>query len=138
MQLVFPETVLVPSIAHSERPVGRYVDRAKPPRIEFSASECRQLDDHVLRFAVYHELGHWFRLSCVPKELLPIFPPLGSTEGEECFADNFAMYFMNHTSMIFEHPEAEEVVAAFLQNHEDEVRDFAEGVLVKLKSELVA
>jgi hypothetical protein len=138
LPLSFPKTILVPSIAHSERPVGRYMDKARPPYIEFSKKECARLDDDTLRFAVYHELGHWFRLTHVPKELLPVFPPLGSEDHEECFADNFAMYFMNHISMTFEHPEAEEVVATFLTTHEQEVRDFAEEVLARLKGELAA
>ena len=115
-------------IKHEAHPVGRYLERGKPPRIEFSRRECARLSDDDLRFAVYHEVGHWWRTTYVPKEVLSTY----GREPEERFANAFASYLIeeNPDDDIVDHFED---MAKQLTGHEDEVCEFAERVLEELR-----
>lgn len=134
----YPSVKLVDKIAHREHPVARFCDQSRPQRIEFSIEECKKLPPDVLRFAVYHELGHWWRLANVPRsrKIFVLFPVVESENGEERFADGFAHYFLNRRKLESDAPRAEEFVRLCLGNHEDDVREFAEDTFDWLESEI--
>ena len=56
---VFPDVELVHHIPWPDHPLGRYVRKRR--RVELSRSELLRRDREERRFAVYHELGHWWR-----------------------------------------------------------------------------
>ena len=104
----FPLVETVDKIAHREHPVARFCDKSKPHKIQFSLAECLKLSPDVLEFAVFHELGHWWRVTNVARKrsTFELFPRVESVNGEERFADGFAAFFLNPSKLEREHPEA--------------------------------
>lgn len=131
----FPQTRLVEEIKHEAHPVGRYIDRGRPPRIEFSRVECSKLDEDSLRFAVYHEVGHWWRISFVDRSILKEHGYGDGDAAEERFADAFANFFVE------ENPDDKLVkhfgdISLRVHGFEDQICSFAEQVFDELRENL--
>lgn len=83
---VYPKVELVQHIPYPGHPLGRYVRERK--RVELSRKELEGRSALERRFALYHELGHWWRTEHVADHLMH------GTNDEEEFADMFAIFFV--------------------------------------------
>ena len=134
----FPETIIVKEIKkkHSQ---AQFIERSN--RIEFSRKECSRLDPEYLRYVVYHEIGHWFRWNHVGWHRIDGrhgegFLILDCTDPEEGFADGFAAYFIERSTLIEKHPTHNIVLNSMISGNEERIQDFCEYVLKWLSHQL--
>lgn len=124
--MAFPEVELVHHIPCPGHPLGRYVRERK--RVELSRNELAGRSEVERRFALYHELGHWWRTERVPDRLMH-----GDADEEE-FADMFAFFFVGGSELDFN---AREVfVKSITLVEEAKILGFAEEVFGRLNEEL--
>lgn len=122
----FPSAELVTHIPMAQHPLGRYV-RARR-RMEFSCKELSSRSKAVREFAVFHELGHWWRCERVPDLVI------GSDQDEEDFADAFAHFFLQPIKLS---PHDRAVVESTLPSDcISAIREFAIGVQGELERAL--
>ena len=128
-ELVFPKVELVHHIPCPGHPLGRYVRDRK--HVELSRTELSRRPTPLRRFALYHELGHWWRTSYVPDELV-----CGDLDEEE-YADMFALFFVGRSDAT---PSMRRTDTVFLNTitmqQELQILRFAEEVLRTLEDEL--
>jgi hypothetical protein len=127
-----PAVYLTPHIAPARGAVGRY--DPKSDRIFFSTEIYFGLDDDTKRYAILHEIAHWFREKNIRKSLLAKGWSLSENGIEEDFADMFALFFINRKSCKSEYPAHHD----FLSSHIDaitfvKVSDFSLEVFEKLQ-----
>jgi hypothetical protein len=126
LEMAFPEVELVHHIPCPGHPLGRYVRERK--RVELSRKELAGRNEVERRFALYHELGHWWRTERVPDRLMR------GGEDEEEFADMFAFFFVGGSEL---DANAREVfVDGITMLEEAKILGFAEEVLGRLDAEL--
>lgn len=129
MKISFPTVELVHHIPCPGHPLGRYLPTRK--HVELSRKELLTRDTSLRRFALYHELGHWWRTSYVPDQLVK-----GDVDEEE-YADMFALFFVGRNDAT---PDMRRTNTVFLNtitlNDELEILAFAEDVLGTLEEEL--
>lgn len=122
-----PIIELVPVIRHSEHPLGRYLKGTR--KIQLSQQELALRSEDIRKFAVYHELGHWWRTSRVPDFVIT------HPSDEEDFANGFAHFFL-HPNQLSQHTFA--VMESTLpDNCTSTIRGFAESVCERLESALL-
>jgi len=140
--LIFPDVKLVESLKYGSHPQGRFNNIARPPRIELSLSGCKDFNEDLLRFIVFHEIGHWYRWSSIalgdifgskPEEVFFIF---GSPNSEEGFADAFASYFLERAEMRKRYPDQLQKLSGWLAGKEHQIAAFADRTLEALSAEL--
>lgn len=124
--MVFPTVELVHHIPCPGHPLGRYVRERR--RVELSRVELAARPAVERRFALYHELGHWWRTERVPDSLMH-----GDVDEEE-FADMFAFFFVGGSELDMD------ARAVFMGSitlaEEGQIATFAEEVLGHLDAEL--
>lgn len=122
--IVLPAVALLKNIPHKEHPLGRYLKGSRT--IELSASELRKHDQGTRRFAVFHEIGHFWSVTVLGGEM-------GHATEEE-FADAFATHFTDAKSLS---PSYAAFLAKCFENNEaSRMEAFAEGVLKSLETML--
>ena len=125
-EMAFPSVELVHHIPCPGHPLGRYVRERK--RVELSCLELTPRPAVERRFALYHELGHWWRTERVPDRLMH-----GDADEEE-FADMFAFFFVGSSEL------DADARAVFIDGitlvEEGQISAFAEDVLARLNEEL--
>lgn len=126
-----PEICLTSKILPADHALGRY--DPKSDRIFFSISEFYKYDPDVQRYAVFHEIGHWFRQKRVPLNMIKRGWKLGDLNEEEGFADVFAMFFLNRSGLRRSHFDYERAIDKYMSGDEGAIERFAEKVLTKLK-----
>jgi hypothetical protein len=126
-----PEVCLTSKILPADHALGRY--DPKSDRIFFSISEFYRYDADTQRYAVFHEIGHWFRQKRVPLNMIRRGWKFGDLNEEEGFADVFAMYFLNRSGLRRLHFEYEKTIEKYMSGDEVAIQRFAERVLEKLK-----
>lgn len=116
----FPGVELVPEIRLKEHPLGRYIWDKK--HIQLSREELvgRSSDDR--RFALYHELGHWWHSENIPD--------LTIEADQEEFASAFAFYFvspekLDRRARVYFH-------SCFTGGQDARISHFAEEIFVHL------
>jgi hypothetical protein len=126
-----PEVCLTSRILPADHALGRY--DPKSDRIFFSISELYKYDPDIQRYAVFHEIGHWFRQKRVPSNMIKRGWKLGNLNEEEGFADVFAMFFLNRSGLRRSHFDYERAIDKYMNGDEGAVKRFAGKVLTKLK-----
>lgn len=125
--IVFPEVELVHHIPWPDHPLGRYVRDKR--HVELSRKELLHSNEDIRRYAVYHELGHWWRIERIPDSLVH------DGDDEEAFADMFALFFLHSGDGMSR--EANEIfLCGMTMNEEVAIMDFAERVILVLNDEL--
>jgi hypothetical protein len=126
LEMAFPEVELVHHIPCPGHPLGRYVRERK--RVELSRKELKSRSEVERRFALYHELGHWWRTERVQNRLMR------DGADEEEFADLFALFFMGGSEL---DANAREIfIGSITLVEEGKILGFAEEVLGRLDAEL--
>jgi hypothetical protein len=120
----FPEIVVVPSLPR--KVVARYMERAKPRRIELSLPLGAH-DAQMRKLVILHEIGHWFR-----NEHLPRHEMVG---GEEGFAHEFAAYFLSPRSLRTDKPERYRKLHGWLDGERGKILSFARRCYAALAKE---
>lgn len=124
--MAFPEVELVHHIPCPGHPLGRYVRERR--KVELSRKELASRRAVERRFALYHELGHWWRTERVPDQLMH------GDEDEEEFADMFAFFFVGGSEL---DANARDVfVNSITLVEEGKILAFGEDVLARLEAEL--
>lgn len=117
----FPSVSLLKNIPHKEHPLGRYLKGSRT--IELSAGELRKHDVGTRRFAVFHELGHFWSVTVLGGEM--------DQATEEEFADAFATYFTGAKRLS---PRYEVFLTKCFENNDvSRIESFTEGVLKNLE-----
>lgn len=125
MPAAYPKVELVQHIPYPGHPLGRYVRERR--RVELSRKELEGRSSVERRFALYHELGHWWRTEHFPDRLMR------GTHDEEEFADMFALFFVGGET-------GSDWTELFSQDISPELKNdveaFAQHVLEQLDEEL--
>ena len=128
----FPEVWLTPVILPAEHALGRY-DPVNN-RIYFSSREFFNYDSETQYYAILHEIGHWFRENYIDRNVIRFGWNMGTSDGEEGFADVFSMFFLDKNGLRRGHPSHHAVLANALENREKIVEEFAGKISRSLSS----
>lgn len=122
--VAFPHVALVRNIPHRDHPLGRYLKNSA--KIELAADELRKHDRSTRRFALLHEIGHFWSVSVLG----------GETENatEEEFADIFAIYFIEPSRLT--PTQSDFISKCFERNDQQKIEDFTDEVSKKLEEML--
>jgi Zn-dependent peptidase ImmA (M78 family) len=92
-----------------------------------ASDELKKHDEEIRRFAVFHEIGHFWSVSVLGGET--------NTEDEEAFADAFATYFLSPSSLTGPWS-AFLSTKCFEANDAERVETFAEEIIKNLEKAL--
>ncbi len=120
----FPGVALLKNIPHREHPLGRYLKGSRT--IELSAEELRKHDANTRRFALFHEIGHFWSVSVLGGEM--------DSATEEEFADAFANYFLAPSKL--SPAKVDFIAGCFEKNDAQSVENFADSVFRGLETML--
>jgi hypothetical protein len=109
--------------------LARYMEKAKPQRIELSLPSMSAATLDSRRYIVFHELGHWFRVAYVPMEL---------AETEEKFAEDFATFFVSPSTLKHYKPGSYAVLKLLTGGQTARIRTHAKKMLNAVAGPFVA
>jgi hypothetical protein len=119
-----PEICLTPKILPADHALGRYDPVSD--RIFFSSKSFYDFDRETQRYAILHEIGHWFRSQFVRPS------SLGGWDfgfgGEEGFADIFAMWFLNRDELLRAHRDHHAALGKWVAGWESRVEKLADEI----------
>lgn len=118
----YPEIWIIEKFRDSV--AGRYMQRAKPRRIELSIPLLAEPAPER-RFILLHEIGHWWRREHVPTSQMRY--------GEEEFANDFARYFVAPKALMAVKPRQYERIDEMIRQHRRQIEGLAARCLAVLK-----
>lgn len=95
-------------------------ERARPNVIQLSLPRLLAVGVAERRYVIYHELGHWFRHTYVPREI---------AGDEEDFAHAFGVYFTAKNALRTESPRMWALIGVLTEKHVSRIRRHANKML---------
>ncbi len=129
----FPKVVIRAVVAApSHHALGRY--DPKKNEISFSSKEFFRHDERSKEYAIYHEIGHWFREEILEPKDIRGFYIFGMDDVEEGFADAFAAWFLRRNEFRRGYPRQFLEFAFWIVGREKEIQGFAKNILTQLEN----